>query len=112
MSDASLWAMLIACWAMAYASRGGAVLASSWIASSAFFQWASCVSYAMVASLIARLVAMPGGILEQTTLTDRLIALVIGLTLYFGSQQRLLLGVLTGASALAVLHHLRQHGIG
>lgn len=112
MSAEQTWWTLAACIAAVYACRAGGVLLSARIArDSALFHWAACVSYAMIATLVARLVLMPHGVVAQTVLADRVIACVVATVLYFGGRRNLLVGVLVGVATLAVLHHLRFTGL-
>lgn len=48
---------------------------------SEFFQWISCVTYAMVAGLVFRIVVLPVGLLAQIPLGARLLCLAIALTI-------------------------------
>ena len=46
------------------------------------FEWVSCVAYAMLAGLMARVLIYPAGVLEETLLTHRLIAMTVGLVVF------------------------------
>lgn len=67
------------------------------------FKWISCVTYAMLAGLIARLIILPGGALAQTASPDRIAAAVIALAIFYLTRRNLGLGVLAGAGALVLL---------
>ena len=67
------------------------------------FKWVSCVAYAMLAGLIARLILLPGGALADTASPDRIAAAVIALAIFYLTRRNLGLGVLAGAGALVLL---------
>ena len=50
--------------------------------SSDLFQWFNCVSYAMLAGLISRIILIPSGTLATTPLSDRVTAMVIGFVIF------------------------------
>ncbi|MFZ9314068.1 MAG: AzlD domain-containing protein [Burkholderiaceae bacterium] len=53
----------------------GLVLSGRIRTDSEFFQWISCVTYAMVAGLVFRIVVLPVGLLAQIPLGTRLICI-------------------------------------
>jgi branched-subunit amino acid transport protein len=66
---AELWLLLLACGGTTYLWRGLGVLLSGRInPQSAIFEWVSCVAYALVAGLIARIIVAPSGLMAQTAL--------------------------------------------
>ena len=67
----------------------------------AFFKWVACVSYAMVAGLIFRMLVLPESDLAQVSLALRLAAVAIAFAAYFLSGKRLVAGVLAGGLGLA-----------
>ena len=71
--------------------------------------WVTCVAYALLAGLIARMVLLPVGPLAEAPLLARLAAMAVGVGGYIVTGRNLLLGVLTGAAALAGLAVL--HGV-
>ncbi len=77
---------------------------------SAIFQWVSCVSYAMVSGLIARMIIMPMGVLAETPLSDRLAATAFAFAVFFLWRKRVLPGVLGGVAAFILLALARQSG--
>ncbi|MEK7244627.1 MAG: AzlD domain-containing protein, partial [Pseudomonadota bacterium] len=83
MGETAPIAALIAASAATYIWRGaGAALAQRIGVGGAAFEWFSCVAYAMLAALIARLILLPGGALNETPLIDRVGATVFGLFLF------------------------------
>ena len=67
------WGMLLSAALGTYACRAlGVALAGRIDANSLFFQWVSCVTYAMVAALTLRLLVFPLGLLATVPLWFRL----------------------------------------
>ena len=69
----------------------------------AVFEWVACVAYALLAALIARMIVLPVGPLEQTALAARVAAAVIALAIFFATRRNLAAGVVAGAGALVLL---------
>jgi branched-subunit amino acid transport protein len=89
--------LVLACGAATFVWRGLGVLLSGRVrADSEVFTWVGCVAYAMVASLIARMVFLPGGTLTATLLPERLLACAVALAVYYAGRRNLLLGMLAG----------------
>lgn len=100
MRDASeLWLLLLACGAATYLWRGLGVLLSGRInPQSAMFEWVSCVAYALVAGLIARIIVMPSGLLGQTELLDRLLACAVAFMAYRLARRNMFVGLVCGVA--------------
>ena len=87
-----------------YIPRGLGVLLSGRLNTDGpLFRWVSAVAYALLAALIARLIVVPLGPLQATTLPDRLASAALALAMYLLSGRNLMLGVATGGAALALL---------
>ena len=69
----------------------------------AVFEWVACVTYAMLAGLIARMIILPVGPLADTELGARLAAAVVALAIFFLTRKNVGLGVAAGAGALVLL---------
>ena len=67
------------------------------------FQWVTCVSYAMVAGLVFRMIVLPENDLATLPAWMRLSAVGIAFVTYFATGSRLLPGVLAGSGALAAM---------
>lgn len=90
--------------AVTYAWRAlGVALASRIDPGGPLSEWIGCVCYAMLAGLIARMIVLPVGPLEQTALAARVAAAVIALAIFFLARRNLGLGVLAGAGALVLM---------
>ena len=100
-----LWLLLALCGAATYLWRGPGVLLSAGIdPRSDAFTWISCVAYAIIAGLVARILIMPTGALAETSIAERSLGSVAGLVAYFWLTRRnLLVGVLAGAAALCIV---------
>jgi branched-subunit amino acid transport protein len=99
-----LWLVVVAAALGTYLWRGLGVLLSGRIkVNSELFNWVACVAYAMVAGLISRIVIVPGGMLTQTALAERLIACVLAVAAYYLSRRNLLVGVSAGVAAIMAM---------
>lgn len=109
MRDATeLWLLLLACVAATYLWRGLGVLLSGRLnAQSAMFEWVSCVAYALVAGLIARIIVAPSGLLAQTALTDRLLACGVALLAYHLARRNMFVGLVSGVAFFIVAAYAR-----
>lgn len=99
------WLLLTACAVLTYLWRGiGVALSGSVNAESEAFAWISCVAYAMIAGLVARMLVMPTGALAETSLLERFLGSAAALGAYFWATRRnLFAGVAAGAAAVWVL---------
>jgi len=71
-----------------------------------WFRWITCVAFAIIAGLMARVVILPVGELAHTTLSARLLGVALALLAFRLTRRSLLLGVLTGAVSLPLLGFL------
>ncbi|MFN4282247.1 MAG: AzlD domain-containing protein [Alphaproteobacteria bacterium] len=111
-SDLWLFAVIVAAGLGSYIWRGAGVWLSGRVTpDSPALRWVTCVSYAMLAALIARMLILPDGPLAAAPLIDRVIACAVGLAALFALKRNTLLAVLIGAAALALLASLRAGGL-
>lgn len=98
----------IACGAGTYLWRGLGVAVSARIKpDSELFAWIGCVAFAMLAGLISRVVLLPSGALEQTSLWQRLAATGCALAVYFFfTRKNLFAGVIASAAAMYLILRL------
>jgi branched-subunit amino acid transport protein len=100
----SLWLIVLACGAATFVWRALGVLVTRRIdANGAFFRWITCVSYAMVAGLIFRMIVMPESDLASVPLPIRVTAVACAFAAYFLFRRRLIAGVLAGGLSLSLL---------
>ncbi len=67
------------------------------------FRLFTCVAYAMLAGLIARMIVLPAGVLAETPLSYRLIALGAALAVFFAFRLNLALGAAVGVAVFGLL---------
>lgn len=106
-TDMQLWLLLLGAVGGTYLWRGlGVVFASRIDPDGPVFQWITCVSYAMLSGLIARMVFLPVGPLTEAPLIYRLAGIAAGLTVFFLSRRRVLPGVGAGLLVFVSLIYL------
>ena len=99
-----LWLVVLGCGLATFVWRGLGVLVVRRIdPEGAFFKWVACVSYAMVAGLIFRMLMMPESDLAQVSLPLRLAAVAIAFAAYYVSGRRLVAGVVAGGTSIAAM---------
>ena len=104
MSTETLWLIVLACGVATFAWRFLGVLVTRRIdANGPFFRWITCVSYAMVAGLIFRMIVMPESELANLSLPLRAGAVAIAFAAYFLLRRRLVAGVLAGGLSLSAM---------
>ena len=105
MKDPALaWWLLAAVALATYLWRlAGTLLSTRIKPGGALFRWVSCVSYALLAGLIARMVLLPAGALAEVALTHRLLALGAGFAVFFATGRGLLAGILAGFACFTAL---------
>ena len=100
--------LLALCALGTYVSRGLGVLLSGRISVNGdWFTWVTCVTYAMIAGLVMRIIVMPSGLLTTSLTWHRLLACLLGLAAYYVFRRNLLVAVAVGAASLIVLNYLR-----
>lgn len=111
MSETGPVVALIAASAATYIWRGiGAALAKRIGVGGDAFVWFSCIAYAMLAALIARVILLPGGALSETPFVDRVAATVFGLALFFAFCRHVFIGTFAGVIAFVALAYARAEG--
>ena len=96
-----------------YVSRFlGVLLAGRLQVESPLFEWLSCVTYALLAALIARMIIFPSGPLAEAPLFDRLAAATLALASFYLTRRNLLLGVAAGFATLVLVTWVRVSGSG
>ena len=108
MSESTAWIALPAAVAVSFLWRAIGVAVSGRIdPASDVFLWVQCVAYAMLASLVSRMLFLPSGALAESENWIRLAAVGIGLAVYFILKRHLLVGILTGVMAFLVLQYIQ-----
>ena len=89
----------------------GATIAVRIVPDGAMFQWFSCLAYGMLAGLISRIILLPVGILAETPLVDRLVALAAGFLIFVAFKRNMLPGMISAVGVFGVLAALRDFGV-
>lgn len=89
----------------------GTMVAAKINPDSALFDWIACVAYALLAGLISRIIIMPVGMLEHTTVAERVGATLFGFLLFFLSKRNVFVGTLGAGLAFMALVWARTTGI-
>lgn len=104
METSQLWLIVLGCAAATFVWRGLGVMVVRRIdADGDFFKWISCVSYAMLAGLVFRMIMLPESELASVSLMHRILAVVIAFGAYYLFGRRLVAGVVAGGVSLAVM---------
>ena len=89
-----------------YLSRFLGVISSEKIKeTSKIFKWFNCVAYATLASLIARMVIFPAGVLSESIILFRLIVIVGAILLFLITKKNLVYPTVLSAIILALLNN-------
>jgi branched-subunit amino acid transport protein len=92
---------LLAAALVTYLPRGLGVLAGRRIdPGSRLFRWFACVAYAMLAGLVARMIVLPIGALQGTSLVLRLGAVAVAIAVFLLCRRSVPLGVAAGLLTL------------
>jgi branched-subunit amino acid transport protein len=81
----------------------GVALAGRISVDSQVFQWVGCIAYGLLAALIARMILMPVGVLQEAPLTFRVAGLVAALAAFFLVRRNVLAGCIAGVGTLVAL---------
>ena len=99
-----LWLIVLGCAAATFFWRAmGVVVVKRIDAHGAYFQWITCVSYAMVAGLVFRMIILPESQLAEVSIEIRVAAVIIAFAAYFLFRRRLVAGVIAGGVSLSGL---------
>ena len=105
--EMGLWGLVLAAIAATYVWRFlGTVFAKQIDPEGVLFQWVTCVSYAMLAGLISRMVLIPVGSLVEVPLWIRVAGIVVGLLVFFLARKIVLAGVGAGLAVFVGLVHV------
>jgi branched-subunit amino acid transport protein len=97
------WGVLLMAALGTYIWRGLGVMFSGKLdTDGAFFRWLTCVTYAMVASLVIRIIVLPLGLLAQTPLILRLLAAGVAVGIMISGKNRLVPALVTGTALTMV----------
>lgn len=104
MSYQTLWIIVIGSILSTFIWRFlGAVVVRKISAQGDLFEWVTCVSYAMVAGLVFRMIILPQSELATLSLGVRILAVVLAFVAYFLFRRNLLAGVVVGSASLSLM---------
>jgi len=107
MSESAAWIALPAVIAVTFLWRALGVAVSGRLdPASDVFLWVQCVAYAMLASLISRMLFLPSGALAESENWLRLVAVGVAVAVYFLLKRNLLIGIVAGVTAFLVLQYV------
>jgi branched-subunit amino acid transport protein len=107
MNAALLFNLIVAGGMATFVWRFAGIVASSHIdPDGPVLRWVRAVATALVAALVARFIYAPSGLLAETQLISRILALLTGTLAFIGSKQRLEIGVGAAVGALFLLEAL------
>lgn len=95
------WAILALAAVGTYAWRGlGVMLSGKLHQESALFRWVTCVTYAMVASLVIRIIVLPVGVLSQVPMVYRIAAAGTAFAIMVMRRNALVPAITTGTAMI------------
>ncbi|UCH41519.1 MAG: AzlD domain-containing protein [Gammaproteobacteria bacterium] len=107
MTTETLWIIVLGCGAATFLWRAlGVAVVRRIDPQGPLFKWVTCVSYAMVAGLIFRMLILPESELATVPLWLRCTSIAIAFAAYFVAGRRLVAGVLGGGVSLSALMFL------
>lgn len=99
-----IWAVVVLSALATYVWRAlGVAIAGKVNPDSEAFRLFTCVAYAMLAGLIARMILLPAGVLAETPLSYRLIAVGAAIAVFFALRRGLAPGAATGVAVFWLL---------
>jgi hypothetical protein len=97
------WVILVLASLGTYLWRGLGVLLSGKISQDGpLFRWITCVTYAMVAALVVRIIVLPVGALSQVSLIYRVIAVGAALAVMVARKKALVPALTTGTILIVI----------
>lgn len=99
--ETGLWAAAVAGAGATYFWRGlGVALSRHLRPSGPLFEWVSCIAYGLLAGLVARMIVLPVGALQDTAMSARLGAAAVALAVYFLTRRNQFAGIVAGTGAM------------
>lgn len=104
MNELTPWLLVLAAAAITYAWRAaGVVVAGRFSADSALVRWVSCVAYAMLAGLFARMIVLPVGQLATVPFAGRIGAMILAIVVWRIARRNVFIGSCAGVAAVVLL---------
>ena len=104
--NVSPWVIVFSCAAVCYGWRAlGVALSQGLDRDGTAVQWLTCVSYAMLAAVAARMIVLPSGALAATPDPARYGACLVALAVFLILRRNVLAGTAAGFAVLIALDH-------
>ena len=79
----------------------GAITSKKVSVNSKIFQWFNCIAYSTLAALLGRMIIFPAGVLDESTLIERVFVLVICILVFIFSKKNLVIPTILSAILLS-----------
>ena len=104
MAETSAWIVFISAIFATYIWRFAGVMISHRLeANHPLFEWFTCLAYGIIASLVARTLIIPSGLMAELLLWQRLIPMIFAFIGFYIFGKRLLAGIFFGETAFILL---------
>ena len=104
MAEFSEWIVFISAIFATYIWRFAGVMISHRLeANDAVFEWFTCLAYGIIASLVARTLIIPSGLMAGVPLWQRLIPMLFAFIGFYLFGKRLIVGIVFGETAFILL---------
>ena len=104
MAETSAWIVFISAIFATYIWRFAGVIISHRLESNhPVFEWFTCLAYGIIASLVARTLIIPSGLMAEVPLWQRLIPMLFAFIGFYIFGKRLLVGIVFGETAFILL---------
>ena len=98
-------AILLASIATFFCWASGVILSKKINIESNFFKWIEFISMGIIISVITKIIFFPEGILNQTSLVDRLITILFLLLLYYLTKKNILISLVASIIFFAFINY-------
>lgn len=106
MEPAYILFLIVAASLATYLWRGlGVLIAARLNPDGPIFEWISCVAYAMLAGLMARVLILPVGLLGETTMLVRGLSMIAGFIVFFALKRNFYAATLVSILAFLLLQY-------
>ena len=104
MAETSAWIVFISAIFATYIWRFAGVMISHRLeANHPLFEWFTCLAYGIIASLVARTLIIPSGLMAELLLWQRLIPMLFAFIGFYLFGKRLIVGIVFGETAFILL---------
>ena len=104
MSISIVYAILVTSFATYLSRFLGVISAEKIKETSKWFRWFNCLAYSTLASLIARSIIFPAGVLSETDYLIRFIVLICSLLIFYVTRKNLVYPTVFSAIILAIIN--------